>query len=75
MSNLVAEYLKSKQTVDQKSTGIDSSKSDKIKDLVAIQKPEVQDSQIISRNILVRKIWTKNLLKQTLLGMKFLLII
>ena len=60
MSNLVAEYLKSKQTVDQKSTGIDSSKSEKIKDLVAIQKPEVQDSQIISRNILLGKFLTRN---------------
>ena len=60
MSNLVAEYLKSKQTVDQKSTGIDSSKSEKIKDLVAIQKPEVQDSQIISRNILLRNFLTRN---------------
>ena len=54
MSNLVEEYLKSKQIVDQKSTENESLKSDKLTDLDIIRKSENQDSQLISRNILLK---------------------
>ena len=59
MSNLVEEYLKSKQIVDKKTTEDESLKSDKVTDPDAIQKLESQDSQLISRKILFRKFLTK----------------
>ena len=59
MSNLVEEYLKSKQIVDQKPTEDETLKSDKVTDLNTIRKSENQDSQLISRKILLRKFLTK----------------
>ena len=59
MSNLVEEYLKSKQIVDQKTTEDETLKSDKVTDPDTIRKSENQDSQLISRKILLRKFLTK----------------
>ena len=59
MSNLVEEYLKSKQIVDQKTTEDETLKSDRVTDTDNIRKSENQDSQLISRKILLRKFLTK----------------
>ena len=59
MSNLVEEYLRSKQIVDQKFTEGESLKSEKVTDPDTNRKSENQDSQLISRKILLRKFLTK----------------
>ena len=59
MSNLVEEYLRSKQIVDQKSTEGESLKFDKGTDPDTFRKSENQDSQLISRKILLNKFLTK----------------
>ena len=57
MSNLVEEYLKSKQIVDQKSPETDSLKSKTVTDPDNIRKAGGQDcKKVISRNILLGKI-------------------